>query len=91
MTGIRQNTISNFSLEPNPAKNFVTVKSKTGAPAVQEINIYTVSGKKEATYLWNPLKDKNDMLLDIQRLSPGLYFLSIGSKSEKTVLKLIVQ
>ncbi len=91
MTGIRQYSSNNFSMEPNPAKNFTTVRSKTGAPSVQEITIYAVTGKKEATYLWNPLNDKNDMLIDIQCLSPGLYFLSIGTKSEKTVLKLIVQ
>ena len=91
MTGIREHNHHNFSVEPNPAKNFITVKSQAGTSSVEEIRIYSISGKQEATYLINTADNENDMIINIQHLSPGLYFLSIGTKSEKTVMKLIVQ
>lgn len=55
------------------------------------IKISSISGEQDATYIINPLMEEHDLVIDIQHLSPGLYFLAIGTKTEKTVMKLIVQ
>ena len=80
-----------FSVEPNPGKNFITIKSKTGKTHIEKVSIYSVSGKQEAQYMSNPYMDENNISIDIRQLSPGLYFLEITAMSVRSVLKLIVQ
>lgn len=89
--GINEADRPSFLIEPNPAENFITVKLKSGMNYMGDIIIYSISGKKQASYLLNPLNDEKEILINIGHLAPGLYFLSIGTKSKKTVMKLIVQ
>ncbi|MCX6267840.1 MAG: T9SS type A sorting domain-containing protein [Bacteroidetes bacterium] len=91
MAGIPQHSANNLSFDPNPATNYITVKSNPASPAVDEVKIFSISGRQVASYVRTPLMDEGDIVMDIQQLSPGLYFLSISTKSGNTVMKLIVQ
>jgi hypothetical protein len=91
MSGIATQEHSNFSLEPNPARDFFRVSSKPGTSAIREIGIYAITGKREATFSVCPGSGDKDLLINIPQLSPGLYFVAIDSGSGKIILKLIVQ
>ncbi len=91
MTGFSRHCSSLFSIEPNPARDFVVVKPTTSSPDIVKIQIFTVEGKEAVTYPVDPMAKKNTFLINIQYLSPGLYFLVINTKTEKIVQKLIVQ
>jgi len=91
MTGIDPGNSDNFSVGPNPANKFVTVKYKAGSPRIEEVNIFSISGKKVASCIPAPMADEKDLILNIQHLSPGLYFLSVRTRSGKAVMKLVVQ
>jgi hypothetical protein len=91
MTGIGLAGTDNFSVEPNPASNVVTVKSKSGISVITEISVISISGKKVATCSYNPLTVENEPMISIGHLPPGLYFLTIRTTSDVAVVKLIVQ
>ncbi|MFZ4522066.1 MAG: T9SS type A sorting domain-containing protein [Bacteroidales bacterium] len=78
-----------FSIEPNPANDDVTIMSKNGTSIIERIEIFSTSGKTELTYV--NVRKSEEVIIDIRRLSPGLYFLSVKTTSGKTVLKLMVQ
>jgi len=91
MTGIRRDCSSLFSVEPNPARDFVVVKSTTKSPEILKIQILTVEGKEAVSYPVDPRTGKDTFLINIQDLSPGLYFLVISINTKKIIHKLIVQ
>ncbi len=79
-----------YYLEPVPAENYITVKSHNGNLALDEIKIYSSTGKPEIVFLCDPLKSDHALTIDIQRLSPGLYFMEIISESGRSVRKFVV-
>jgi hypothetical protein len=88
--GIEQPDINDYFLEPNPAHNYVRIIPGTGAPDVDEVRIFSVSAKQVALYKIDSPNRKSEIGLNIQHLSPGLYFVTIYSKSTINVLKLMV-
>jgi len=90
MDGIRQLNENRFLIEPNPANNYFTIRSISGIHPIEAVKIYSISGKNIANYFFNPLVTEKNASISIQHLSPGLYFVAIGTKSENPVLKLIV-
>lgn len=91
MIGSYQPENSPFLIEPNPAMDFIVIRSKTAMPDIEKIQIFTIQGKEEETFHVDPLAGKSNMTLNIQHLQPGLYFLVISTKYEKFAYKLIVQ
>ncbi|MDP1620784.1 MAG: T9SS type A sorting domain-containing protein [Bacteroidales bacterium] len=91
MTGISQKGGGNFTLEPNPASEYMVVRSKTGVPFAGKIRIYAISGKEVLNYSTDQTSGKRDLLIDIRQLSPGMYFLSVMEQSQSAVMKFIVQ
>jgi hypothetical protein len=91
MAGVPQPVIGQFYVEPNPASDLVIVSGKEGSTPIEEIKIFSASGQQVAQLVYNPLMNENICKINIQSLSPGLYFLSVRSKSETGVVKLIVQ
>ena len=92
VTGIMNHVKNNaYALDPNPAGNFFRVRAGQGTAPAEDIKIYTVTGKLVAAWLPDPAEKDKAPLIDVQRLSPGLYFVAIGTASRKTILKLVVQ
>jgi hypothetical protein len=89
--GISRHSNSLFCIEPNPAGDFVAVKSTAVQPDVVMIQIFTVQGKEEEAMHVDPVDGQNNIILNIQHLSPGLYFLVISAKYGKYGYKLIVE
>lgn len=67
-----------FEVYPNPAKDFISIRTDE---LISRISIKDISGK----LLIN--NSKNETTLDISRLTPGVYFIEVTTKSGKTSTK----
>jgi hypothetical protein len=76
--------ISNFSIYPNPAEDFIEISQNKGLqPLVQKVQIFDVLGlevKSVGTGL-----DLSTQRIDISLLLVGVYYIRIGNKVEKFV------
>jgi hypothetical protein len=81
---VNQNAISNFVLYPNPAKDFVTLKSSTTSSIVS-VEIFDLNGRKVLT------SDVVKETISVQSLSVGTYLLlakdSDGNLSTQKFIK----
>ncbi|WP_179009480.1 T9SS type A sorting domain-containing protein [Winogradskyella forsetii] len=76
------NIRSNFSIYPNPVKDFLTIENINNVD-LKKIEIFSVLGKKIKT-ITNQFKK-----IDFQLFSPGLYFINIYSEDIKFNLQVI--
>ncbi|MCH8534201.1 MAG: T9SS type A sorting domain-containing protein [Flavobacteriaceae bacterium] len=72
-----------FSLYPNPAKNFVNLEVPAGESF--EVNIYNVTGKKVYS-----TKINGSTRLDINSLQSGMYMINFKQGNQNTTRKLII-
>ncbi len=70
--GITQNSISKFTLFPNPANNFITIAGE-GSDAIDAIEIFDVTGKKILT--------TNVTNINVDNLSNGIYLMQINANT----------
>ena len=77
ITGVSENeTADGFKIYPNPATNVVCV---VGAPDGQ----YRITNIMGQTLQSGPSNDR----IEISKLSPGIYFITIGDKTRKLVVE----
>ena len=74
-----------LSLEvfPNPATEFVRVQSK------EEISFYTISSLQGILVKQSNIVNHSEFDIDIHNLAPGIYILTLQTKSLKRSLKLV--
>lgn len=72
-----------FSLYPNPAKNFVNLEVPAGESF--EVNIYNVTGKKVYS-----TKINGSTRLDVNSLQSGMYMINFKQGNQNTTRKLII-
>lgn len=89
--GVMQINNPHYSVSPNPASDFITVKSKSGEYSIDDVKIFSVSGKQEEICFVNQLMTKQEIVVDIRHFSPGMYFLEIDARSERALIKLIIR
>lgn len=84
--GLRSLTIS-----PNPATNYVTIKAFSDRNQDLKVTISDLSGKELITnQIYNAFGDI-DQIIDVSRLSSGMYFVTISGNNQKVTEKLIVK
>lgn len=86
VTGINDIDGIAFYYYPNPATNKVTIQFSSIFHG--SIGIYDSAGKMMSSV---SNKNKNEIILNVQNLMPGLYFLQISNENSSVVRKLIVQ
>lgn len=86
VTGINEIDGNAFYFYPNPATNKVNIQFSS--IFVGSINIYNSAGKLMSTV---SNKNKNEIILNVQNLMPGLYFLQIANENKSVIRKLIIQ
>ena len=72
-----------FTIFPNPAVNEISLQGVTDG----EVNIYTLSGK----LLLSKSSDSNTEILDVSRLTAGVYIITLQTETEMIVRKLVKQ
>jgi hypothetical protein len=68
-------TSSNFSVQPNPTNDIVTI-SGLKPPAQKRVVLYTISGEKMAELV----TIESEMELNLEMYSPGMYFINIDGE-----------
>ncbi|MEH6763544.1 MAG: choice-of-anchor B family protein [Aequorivita antarctica] len=79
--GVNDNSISTFAIAPNPAKNLVTISSKTEPFA--KVEIFNVLGQKVMDLNFANSLSEN---IDISKLQSGMYVVKINSNTTKRLL-----
>ena len=85
-TTIDQKFLTDTKLYPNPAQNFVNLVFNKSIGSPSEITFYDINGRIEQKSI-NTFS--NDIKLNIQKLSSGIYFVEVRTNSDKRVFKLI--
>jgi hypothetical protein len=82
-TGIEQlNSLSTVFIYPNPASNYIQLSSIRG---IESIEILNLSGAKV-------LQERSSLKkIDIEGLTPGVYFVKLKTKNNEAIKKLIIQ
>lgn len=77
-TSINENKVlhNQFSIYPNPAQNFITIKNSSPNNTVKHVRIYSING----TFLY---QYSNNLKIDTSRLVNGSYLLEIELENKK--------
>ncbi|MRT17698.1 choice-of-anchor B family protein [Vitellibacter sp. q18] len=81
LLGIEDQQISGFAMFPNPAKNEVTIDSKS--EPINSVEIVNTLGQKVLDLNFEAGLSKN---IDISKLQTGLYFVKINASTTKRLL-----
>lgn len=81
LLGLNDNVVSNFAVYPNPAKDFVTISSKT--EPISTVEIYNVLGQKVLDQNFKETLSEN---INISNLQAGMYVMKINSATTKRLL-----
>jgi hypothetical protein len=74
---------NNFSIYPNPASDFVNVKSLQGA----NIEVYNIVGK----LVKSEISQSNEHAMNVSDLNSGIYLLKLTSEDKSASKKLIIE
>jgi len=83
--------IDNIKISPNPASAKCKVSLSLLKPENIGLDIFSSNGISVLQVRKNLVAGKNEIILDVEHLKPGLYLLSIKSGSENHALKFIKQ
>ena len=79
--GVNENTLSDFSIYPNPTTGILTIQSET---AIHQIEIYTLLGQLV-------LSNSSQNSIDISSVSQGIFFIKVmdenGNVGSQKVVK----
>ncbi|SRX52384.1 choice-of-anchor B family protein [Aequorivita sp. CIP111184] len=81
LLGLNDNTALDFSVAPNPAKDFVTISSK--ADPINQVEIFNVLGQKVMDQNFTESLSEN---INISNLQAGMYVMKINSATTKRLL-----
>ncbi|OAD90694.1 regulator [Aequorivita soesokkakensis] len=81
LLGLNDNSVSNFAIAPNPAKNFVTISSK--AEPISQVEIFNVLGQKVMDQNFEASLSEN---INISNLQAGMYVMKINAATTKRLL-----
>lgn len=75
------------NIYPNPVKEKLNIINTTGTP-IKEVEVYNLSGAKIKSYSEN--LTQGNLILDVQYLTSGVYFLKLVSDFDKFVVKKLI-
>lgn len=91
-TGINEITRSHISAYPNPADERVTLKFFSNAAETTLIKVTDITGSTVLSQANITVAGENDVVLNTQALSPGMYFITLLSANNSfTSLKVVIQ
>jgi hypothetical protein len=80
--GIGEISNSNLEVFPNPTNASVSVKSEV---AIQKIEVYSIVGELVATKKYSA----NEVIIDLEKLSPGVYTLNVFANDGVKAIRVI--
>jgi len=82
--GVNQNQLLTIAFNPNPVKDFITIKSNE---ILKQIFVYNVLGQ----LLINQFKNSSEFNMDLTILPSGNYFIKAETESKEQVFKIVKQ
>jgi hypothetical protein len=88
IVGIDETVNSSFSIYPNPANDRVNVRCDGQAGGILQVRVFSATGILLTEQVYKvPVKD---ISLDLKQLPDGICFISILSRSEQIIRKLVI-
>jgi subtilisin family serine protease len=87
---IEDNILNLFSISPNPASHRILVTLNQSSLSNPKITLYNVQGQKIRNFTLDNTNDK-DVIIDIENLSSGLYFIKVADNTIIETQKLIIK
>lgn len=85
---VEDNIASKIKIYPNPAASFVNIKADEGI-ALDKLNIYNLHGSNVLSITEMEIREINNAQIDLNTLSPGIYYIEIHSGNKRYLDKLI--
>jgi Secretion system C-terminal sorting domain len=86
---MKNGTASFMTIYPNPAPASATLYYQATQTITTRLEIYQYDGRLVQTIPLHIIRGANYINLDLEKLSAGLYFVSVGEYGER--VKLVVQ
>ncbi len=91
MIGDIQPSDNQLVIEPNPASDRITVRAERPLPGIEKLQLLTMLGTGTGICVPDPFSDGNQLIIDIQKLPSGIYFLVIDRGSRRQMQKIVIQ
>ncbi len=85
-TSASVNLLNDFTLYPNPAKSKLTIETGRLNPTNITVSIYDITGRLK---LVDNESTGNKIILNIQNLTPGIYFVGLKTNTQNRMIKWI--
>ncbi len=82
---------TSFKVFPNPAYGQVTLAMEMDKDELAVLNIMDVGGKNAVTKMLQLVKGTNRIVLPIQQLTPGAYYIQVQTSNNRYSQKVLVQ
>lgn len=90
-TGMGDLNANSFTIYPNPATNFIKILA-CKEQIIDNVNIINLNGQLIPTnYQISGISGKNEILLDIEHIKNGIYYLQIDTNKKLLFKKLVIQ
>ncbi len=89
--GVKTAQDRNMLIYPNPADGMFTVMLRTGVYGNVHLKIYSPVGKEIFVQKYDREKGSGKININIQNMTPGLYFVVVEQNSKKFVRKLLIK
>ncbi|HRO75495.1 MAG TPA: M43 family zinc metalloprotease [Crocinitomicaceae bacterium] len=86
INNLSENQLS-WRVYPNPASEVVSVVFYMKTAENMPLNLFDISGKKVFENVYHANKGENEILLDINTLSKGVYMVRLGTEMKKLVIE----
>lgn len=88
---VNENSLSNFSMFPNPSKGFLTLRFDVEQSNDVEIQMYDIRGRKVKDFSFNNTDIRFSEVLDITGISSGVYLVKVLNGNKSMIKKLIIE
>ncbi len=88
-----ENTVTSFSLFPNPARGQATISYCLNETSNVEINMYGMDGKKISNF-WNGSMSQGEHKQNVglsSDIKPGIYLVQLIANRQSTIQKIVVE
>lgn len=90
--GINENSsklFSEFTISPNPTSDLMMIKFNASSAEVIELNLLDVTGRIIRTLSFSPVIGENELRLQTDELSQGVYLVNLKSSKEGRTIRVI--
>ena len=89
--GLEELEVADMRLYPNPTDGELNVEFNLNAAQTTQLSILDLTGKQIESHVINGESGRNLALLNVNTLSPGVYFLRINTNGTSNQMRFVIQ